>query len=547
MGRERTSWELRWIRAFRHKFWVRIDSAQEMKDAEVCLIMAADPSLPPVRLLSSRQVLFSRFRCKNTLFPLPFSGLYCLDPAFCRVREGDWLVSVDYAGSAAPLFLTEALRLCFLLHVPSLLLSDGLLLFPFGGEGGRLMLRCRKVQFYDSALTWWKERLCYALFCVISLLGVKNDSWLVYEKFCSRAEDNGYAFFSYCMQVLPEKKRRHIYYILDRKAGCWNEFHDAYGRQLVPFMSFRHIWLMLRSPLYVSSESKTHGYAWKAKPNPVIRQIRTGPHRILFLQHGVTALKRVDGIFGRHGTDPMTWFAVSSEAEQRIVTEHFGYQKEEVPILGFPRWDLLYDRASDRRVFLVLPTWRKWLEEQDRDTFMSSQYYLAYISLLRDQSLRQMLKETDSRLVFCLHPKFSPFMETFRDAEGMADDRVSLAVYGERPVKDWLEECSALVTDYSSVCWDAVYMGKPVLFYHFDQERYLEVTGSYLNLDTELPGEQYKTLEDLEEGMRKLAEADFIWQEDLRAKREAYFAFHDRDNCRRVYEFLENQENQKSG
>ena len=549
MGSEGTIWELQWISAFRHKLWMRIKPAAKTGKIQLCLVSAADPSQLPLDLLPAPSPLFSIFRPKPMLppdksqaFSSDKSGIFCLDPASCPVREGDWLVTVFHDKNAAPLFLTKALRLCFLLHVPSLSLQDGLLLFPAGGEEGRLMLRCRSVRFYDSALTWWKERICYCLSCVAGLLGIKNESWLIFEKYCGRAEDNGYAFFSYCMQALPEKKRRHIYYILDRKAGCWKEVHDRYGRQILPFMSFRHIWLMLRSPLYVSSESKAHGYAWKAKPNPVIRQIRTGPHRILFLQHGVTALKRVDDIFGRQGSDPMTWFAVSSEREQTIVTEHFGYRKEEVPVLGFPRWDLLHDRSKGGRTFLLLPTWRKWLEEVDKDTFVASGYYRAYESLLKDQELWRMLKETDSRLVFCLHPKFAPMLETFLSVVHGGDAPIRLAAYGERPIKEWIEECSALVTDYSSVCWDALYLGKPVLFYQFDQERYLDVTGSYLDLDTELPGEGYKTLEDLTAGMRKVAEGGFAREEKFTAQRKAYFAFGDRENCRRVYDFLKDKE-----
>lgn len=47
----------------------------------------------------------------------------------------------------------------------------------------------------------------------------------------------------------------------------------------------------------VSSDSKSHLYAWRTKPSLVKRAI--GQKKELFLQHGVTALKQVHQLFGK--------------------------------------------------------------------------------------------------------------------------------------------------------------------------------------------------------------------------------------------------------
>lgn len=83
-----------------------------------------------------------------------------------------------------------------------------------------------------------------------------------------------------------------------------------YGNQVIPFMSFKHILYALASKIYVGSDSKKHLYIWRAKPNFISNRI--SKKDILFLQHGVTALKRVDGIFGRKGSSPMTYFTTTS-------------------------------------------------------------------------------------------------------------------------------------------------------------------------------------------------------------------------------------------
>ncbi|WP_396133684.1 CDP-glycerol glycerophosphotransferase family protein, partial [Faecalibacillus intestinalis] len=39
-------------------------------------------------------------------------------------------------------------------------------------------------------------------------------------------------------------------------------------------------------------------------------------------------------------------------------------------------------------------------------------------------------------------------------------------------IQNQLINCKLLITDYSSVCWDMLFMAKPVLFFQFDIDRY---------------------------------------------------------------------------
>ena len=98
------------------------------------------------------------------------------------------------------------------------------------------------------------------------------------------------------MENLPEKEKKLIYFILDKKSLQWPQM-KKYGRNLVPFMSARHMLYMLAARIYVASDARNHGFAWKPKPNIITRQI--SQKKMLFLQHGVTALKRVDSIYGK--------------------------------------------------------------------------------------------------------------------------------------------------------------------------------------------------------------------------------------------------------
>ena len=101
-----------------------------------------------------------------------------------------------------------------------------------------------------------------------------------------------------------------------------------------------------------------------------------------------------------------------------------------------------------------------------------------------------------------------------------------------------MRDCRMLITDYSSVCWDVYYMGKPVLFYQFDYDMYMSTHGSYMDMTTELFGPRYFDSGALIEGMAEVLDRDFREDPEAAAKRGQYFAYIDNDNSRRTYEYL---------
>ncbi len=153
----------------------------------------------------------------------------------------------------------------------------------------------------------------------------------------------------------------------------------------------------------VSSDSKSHLYAWRTKPSLVKRAI--GQKKELFLQHGVTALKQVHQLFGKKGTSSMEYFVTTGRVEQEIAINELGYNEKTAPITGFARWDVLKDKQSDKEKFILLmPTWRSWLEEVSDNQFLASDYYNKYSSLLQSPRLNQILKDTNTRLIFLYSP-----------------------------------------------------------------------------------------------------------------------------------------------
>ena len=410
--------------------------------------------------------------------------------------------------------------------------GEGYMTFPYYTKGGCLAFLYRQDSPYDVYSTKIKEMSALIAYAFTKRILKRRKIWLVYEKFCSMAQDNGYYFFKYCMENLSEEEKKNIYYVIDKKSADYDKI-KTYDDHIIQFMSFKHCLYVLASVLYVASDSRTHLYAWRCKTSLIRSKIDKRP--IFFLQHGVTALKQVAPLFGKHGSSPMTYFATTSQFEQDIVVKYLSYSRGKAPITGFTRWDVLEDTSTkDDKMILLMPTWRSWLEEVSDEEFLASAYYKNYSSLLQSERLSAMLENNNTRMIFYIHPKFAGYLKNFKKTA----DNITLVPFGQEPLNEIMKKCHLLITDYSSVCWDVYYQKKPVIFYQFDYEQYDMAHGSYIDMETELFGRRAVTGDQLLEEIDKCIAEDFTLNEKEEAEHHHYFEYIDDKNSERTYIYL---------
>lgn len=450
--------------------------------------------------------------------------------------ENDWnlrIYSTENSDSFVPV-LGGRLRMKLILG-NYCIKKDNWLFFPMGSTGHRFILRIRPLRKYDSLFFHLKELAAFGLGKLLTPFWKKRHIWLIYEKYCISAQDNGFYFFQYCMQNLPPEEKKNIFFVLDKTSPQWTAVHE-YKSNVIPFLSFRHLLYLMTACLYVASDSRLHAFAWKPMPNLISREINR--HDIYFLQHGVLALKRVENLFGTRGASSMTYFTASSEMEKRIIEQDFGYRPEQIPVTGLSRWDGLKDKSDPAHPsILVMPTWRSWLEDQSDDFFCQSSYYKEYAALLSSQELREFLHRTQTELTFYIHPKLRKYISDFHTD----DSQIKLIPFGSVPLNQLIMKSSLLITDYSSVSWDIYYLGKPVLFYQFDLEKYNETNGSYIDMEKELFGERCITQQELLQKIYEYTENGFKEKPQFAEMRQKYFAYHDHNNRRRTYEFIKSR------
>ena len=392
-------------------------------------------------------------------------------------------------------------------------------------------LVCQEHSPYSGLAFRLKERLAMQIYRLFRKRLARKSIYLCYEKYCCMAQDNGFYFFRHCMEQDMERKMgRSIYYVIDKKQPDYRERLLPYKDHVIQFMSLRHMVYLLAARLLISSDSKAHAYAWRAKESIILPRIEQ-QKKLVFLQHGVIALKRVQ--FYSKGTNAVQLFVTSNQREHDIICKEMDYPDEDVIITGLARWDVLEDAGWPEKHILIMPTWRNWLEEVSDAAFQTSDYYRNYMALLNDEGMGALLERYDLYLDFYIHPKFRDYISNFSIGNS---GRVRLIPFGAEPLNQLIMGCKLLITDYSSVCWDVYYQGKPVLFYQFDVEQYNESTGSYIDLETELFGDRALTPEALLSLLEQYAKDGFALPRRYAEMRPHMFAYLDHNNSQRTCE-----------
>ena len=412
--------------------------------------------------------------------------------------------------------------------------NDNSILFPYATANSSVALMHRETCPQDHWNFRLKERIAIKIYNLFKNYWDNRNIYLVFEKYCVMAQDNGYFFFKYCMDSNVEKTfPGEMYYVLDPHASDWNKL-KPYRKNVVKYLSIRHMIYLLASHLLISTDTKGHAYVWRSMGSEI--KAATYKKKLVFLQHGVTAFKR--GHFERGTNVGCEYFITTSQFEHDIIHNYLGYPEDEVPITGFARWDVLHDKSEGHREILMMPTWRTWLDDAENDIFAESDYCKNYMALLNNPKLDEILKEYDVTLNFYLHPKFRKFITEF----SVVSDNIRLIPFGEEPLNELMMQCNLLITDFSSVAWDVYYMKKPVLFYHFDIEDASKTLGFYMDMKNDLFGERAVNPDELMELIVEYIHNGFTMKEKYKKQHGKYFAYVDDNNSERIWNAIQRKQ-----
>lgn len=405
-------------------------------------------------------------------------------------------------------------------------LDNNYILYPYITANNCISIAYRQKGKYETKLYKIKEKLAYEIYILLKPYLEKKEIWLIYEKFSETAQDNSFYFFKYCYENYPDKN---IYYIITKDSKDYKNI-EKYKDRVIHFMSIKHLVYLCAAKLLISSESKGHSYAWRVQTGNIKQELNT--KKMVFLQHGVTALKRVDGVFKKTSANAVDLIVATSEYEKNIIKKYFNYNEDEIIVTGFARWDVLKDKSKDldKKEIFFMPTWRNWLDEVPEDEFEKSRYFINYMEILNSKKLSNILGN-DVIINYFVHPKFKYYIEKF----STNSKNIRIVQPGEIQVNELLMRASLLITDYSSVAWEMYYQNKPTIFYHFDIDDYNKHQGSYLDMEKELFGDVAMNSKELISKIEKYISTDFKHPSKFVEMRKKYFSNIDNKNCDRIY------------
>ena len=199
--------------------------------------------------------------------------------------------------------------------------------------------------------------------------------------------------------------------------------------------------------------------------------------------------------FERKAHKNYTKVICSSEEIRPFYAEAFNVPESKVYALGTPRTDKLFDEAyqqeiqthfleshpeiKGRKIVTYAPTFRGGAKE--RQTFKNELDISEFVERFSSEYV----------LVVKMHPSVKNGIKIDRR---LSNDVLDLS---SMDMNDLLICTDILVTDYSSVIFDYSIMKKPMIFYAYDLEDYIDERSFYYDYESFVPGPIVKTNEEL--------------------------------------------------
>jgi len=307
-------------------------------------------------------------------------------------------------------------------------------------------------------------------------------------------EDNASVFHSYLVENYKEKLD--IYWMYDPATTYVRKLKIPNAVKLGTFKNYL---------LFFSADHTIHGHSLSFDIAPSIDKyiFLNRKTTMTHISHGIEGFKK---ILIQDEDIPLlsrcNYFNCVSKYEKDIKLKEWGIPEEKLLVTGMARFDNYEHNSPATRVqnILIMFTWREWLFDLSEDEFLNSDYFKRTVEVLSDNHLLNLFENRQVKVKVVLHPFMKKFEQHFTKMH-TSTANIKFYSFDEISIGKEIDEADMLLTDYSSIAWDFLYMNKPIIFFTFDQKEYLKMRGSYINLDTDLFGYKASSTEDVKKYM----------------------------------------------
>ena len=213
---------------------------------------------------------------------------------------------------------------------------------------------------------------------------------------------------------------------------------------------------------------------------------------------------------------------ISSPFEYEKYKNKLKYSDSYMHKAGLPRYDRLNSvqrNISENKCILISLTYRKY----NNDVYKKSLYKKNLETFLNDTSLISFLKSRNIDLIYIQH-----HYDFLRKRPFNQSNFQYIKYRNQSFLSHYIEQCSLLITDFSTVCFDFMFLNKPVLFYlidfkdkiNFEEKIYMNYNQNNIYF-----GNVFSDLKPLIEKIQNYTINDFNIEDELKKKYESVFYY----------------------
>lgn len=285
-------------------------------------------------------------------------------------------------------------------------------------------------------------------------------------------------------------------------------------------------WLALTAKVVVISNSfldvGVPSYAWLPRRKKIIQLWHGTPLKVL--ENKVWSIKQkllIHTFLAYIGRDCDMVISATPLNEAAYI-RNFRVDKKAIKITGQPRNDWLFKKQPSgiRRIWYI-PTFRDYDEHYD---FFGPNGF-------DPQAVNDFLTAHDAELHLKLHhvdkQKFATYFESFKNLS-------NIFISDPENLYTALGAADILLTDYSSVYFDFLLTGRPVIFTPFDYTQYKKDRDFYYEYDDVTPGPKARNWTEVITHLQDILAGKDLYDKQRRAINDTFNTFQDDKSSQRV-------------
>ncbi len=319
------------------------------------------------------------------------------------------------------------------------------------GGKNRVYLTVRKINVTDK----FSQKILIFFAFIASKFTFPSRKIILFEKETNRYEESA----SILYEKLIDKGNKNVYFIIKKTSPQLKLIKDKYKKNIIYSHTFKHYYEFFKCKRFIGTEAMQHSLELRTSSRLVMAKIAYGNYRYVFLQHGVMYMVSLDSSSRSSfrkgkGLPKKSKIVVSSNKEAQHFIELGKFENNDLYLSGLPKFDrATLNKNADK--IIIMPTWRPWEYNIINTDFKKSGYYKMILKIMNN-----IPKELKDKVLILPHPLISDFLY-----------KTEIKQYMPKTINYdiALRDCKLLITDYSSVSYDAFYRGSNIIFWWIDK------------------------------------------------------------------------------